>query len=678
MKRKGRNLGNAVAAVTGALALQVQAGLPFDQMIAFGASYEDVGQFPDIDFVSVAYPSLVKPPGAGLDGSTGFRLTNIVAATGKRGQAWVEMLAGDIGVGGLVPSTPLLYPGARTDIPATANINFSYGGGRAADLLEAVVGTSRVAHPTDDLVPADLTASSPGFLERLQAGTLKISSRTLFVINPAGNDVRDSDPADPTASATTGAQNTLEIVRQLVEAGARTIVVPSFPPIGMLPESNNFDADGSRNGKAAARNTGAATYNAIMAEGLPRAGGNIVVVDWDTLTEEVISSPASFGFRADIDQTRYCYSSKEWSVTGVDCTEAPGLGKSSGGNPDDFVTNDGLHPTQAMARILADYTESVLRAPGLVALLPEAILGDARGYLNTVDDYLAQNRFGSRAGETQLFVAVQGQSLDLDGTSATAEASSDTTELTIGGSIGIAEGWFAGAALGSQNGQTDLDGSGSSFDTEGLLGSVFAGYRHEGWFADLVVTAGKSDLDDIERVFELGNVQLRTESGDTSADVAGVSATLGVDMMEKGASWRFGPFLQADYLSIDVDGYAEKSTNSTAMQFDNLDRESTVGTAGVFASWPLRLAGAELELYGDAAYTHEFDDDTDEVQAVVKGVSNVVWFSMPGYRVDEDSWRARIGVDASWASGFHAGLSYRYTGNDAAAQYVNLSAGYSF
>ena len=24
-----------------------------------------------------------------------------------------------------------------------------------------------------------------------------------------------------------------------------------------------------------------------------------------------------------------------------------------------------------------------------------------------------------------------------------------------------------------------------------------------------------------------------------------------------------------------------------------------------------------------------------------------VWFSMPGYRVDEDSWRARLGVDAS-------------------------------
>jgi outer membrane lipase/esterase len=658
------------------LAVSAHAGLPFDQLIVFGASYEDVGQFPDYDFVAATFPSLVAPPGAGLDGSTGIRMTNIDPATGRRGQVWVEMLADSIGTGSLVPSTPLLYPGARTDIPDTDNVDFAFVTARSADLLDAVTGTSRVAHPTDDLVAADLTASSPGFLQRLQAGSLKIGPNTLFVINPAGNDVRDSAVEDPTATATVGAANTLEIIRQLVGAGARTIVVPTFPPLGLLPESTNLNPDGSRTAKAEARAIGAATYNALMAEGLPGVGGNIVVGDFDTLLREVLAAPAAFGFGAGIDQSRYCYSASEWSVSAIDCTEAPGLGKSSGGTPDDFITNDGLHPTQALAHIFADYTESVLRAPGFAALLPEAVLADARGHLNTVQDQLAQNRWGDRAFERQLFVAVQGRRLDTADTRATPEASSDAADLTLGGSVGLGGGWFAGGALGSQQGDADIDNS--SFESSGLIGSLFAGYRCEGWFADVVLSAGKTDLDDIERVFEVGTWQMRRESGDTEADVLGLSGTLGVDMMGEGSVWRFGPFLAADYLDIEVDGYEEKSANSTAMAFGDLARESVAGSAGVFASYPFRIGAADLELRGDVAWVEEFEDRSDDVRAVVKRVADGVWFRMPGYDIDDGGVRAVLGVDAGWRSGLRLGLSYRYADNEAEAQYLNLSASYAF
>ena len=669
-------LRRAIIAGMGLLALPAYAELPFDQLIVFGASYEDVGQFPDYDFVAEAFPSLVAAPGAGLDGSTGLRVTNIDPATGRRGQVWVEMLADDIGTGPLVPSTPLLYPGARSDIPDTDNIDFAFVTARSAELLEAVTGTSRVAHPTDALVAADLTASSAGFLERLQAGSLKIGPNTLFVINPAGNDVRDSPVEDPTATATVGAANTLEIIRQLVGAGARTIVVPTFAPVGLLPESTNLNPDGSRTAKAEARGIGAATYNALMAEGLPGVGGNIVVGDFDTLFREVLAMPAAFGFNAGIDQSRYCYSASEWSLTGIDCTEAPGLGKSSGGNPDDFITNDGLHPTQALARIFADYTESVLRAPGFVALLPEAVLADARGYLNTVQDQLAQNRWGDRAFEPQLFAAVQGRRLDTADTRATPEASSDAADLTIGGSLGLGGGWFAGGALGSQQGDADIGDS--SFESSGLMGSLFAGYRCEGWFADAVLSAGETDLDDIERVFEVGTWQLRRESGDTRADVLGVSGTIGVNMMGEESVWRFGPFLAADYLDIEVDGYEEKSVNSTAMAFGDLARDSVTGSAGVFASYPLRIGAADLEFRGDVAWVEEFEDRSDEVRAVVKRVADGVWFRMPGYDIDDGGLRAVLGVDAGWRSGLRLGLSYRYADNDAEAQYLNLSASYAF
>ena len=86
--------GVAVFAATGALALPASAGLPFGQLIVFGASYEDVGQFPDYDVVAEALPGVVAPPGAGLDGSTGLRLSNLDPASGRRGSAWIEMFDG--------------------------------------------------------------------------------------------------------------------------------------------------------------------------------------------------------------------------------------------------------------------------------------------------------------------------------------------------------------------------------------------------------------------------------------------------------------------------------------------------------------------------------------------------------------------------------------------------------
>lgn len=60
----------------------------------------------------------------------------------------------------------------------------------------------------------------------------------------------------------------------------------------------------------------------------------------------------------------------------------------------------------------------------------------------------------------------------------TPAASSDALDLTLGASVGVGERWLLGAALGSQQGETDIDGCG--FDSAGLTGSLFAGlsYRH--------------------------------------------------------------------------------------------------------------------------------------------------------------------------------------------------------
>lgn len=630
------------------------AGLPFDQFIAFGASYDDAGQFPDVE----------------LDRALGLRFTNIDPLSGQRGRSFPEWLALDLGIGEMNPSAPLQV--TRPDFPPRAapldtnSINFAVGGYRADEVLESVVGTQTVA-------ASIYSNTQPGFLARVAAGTLTFGPNTLFYALPAGNDVRDL--ADPQQTADTSVQ----IVQALVDAGARYIVLPTLPKLGNFAELPNFDANG-RTQLGLDRTETAIAFNTAFAQRLNAVPGNFIRVDVATLFDEMLADPGGFGFAADLDQATVCYNARSLAIVlgVVDlCQEPSGRGFASGGDPDQFVFNDGLHPTQEAAHIAADLIESVIRAPGTAALLPETVLGDARAYRNTIDDYLVQNRWGESTGEARLFASVQGVSVDTAETRATPEASSDATDLTLGGSVGLGDGWLIGAAIGSQSSETDIDDLGSSFESAGLMGSLFAGWRRDIWFADAVLSAGSSDLEDIERVFNLGSVQVRREQGQTEAEVFGLALDVGVDMMPKGSAWRFGPFLAMDYTDITVDGYAEEGTSSSAMSYGDLDRESMLGRAGVFASWPLALGGAEVEVYGDIAYFEEFEDDTDAVEAVNKALSSGPWFRMPGYQIDESGVRAMLGADASWNSGFHLGLSYRYDDNEAEAQYLNLSVAYA-
>ena len=167
------------------------AELPFDQMIVFGASYDDAGNFPDPDFQF----------------KTGLRFTNIDPVSGQRGYSMPEWLALDLGIGRLKPSAPLVIV-ARTDTVDTDNINFAVGGYRSEQVLESVTGTQRLS-------VGPFSSTGPGFLQRIAAGSLSIGPNTLFYSLPAGNDIRDLD--DPLQTAATSVQ----IAAALVEAGAR-------------------------------------------------------------------------------------------------------------------------------------------------------------------------------------------------------------------------------------------------------------------------------------------------------------------------------------------------------------------------------------------------------------------------------------------------------------------------
>ncbi len=636
--RTATALALAISAASGA-----RAGLPFEQMIVFGASYDDAGQFPDPDF---GY-------------KTGLRFTNIDPATGNRGYSMPEWLALDLGIGRMTPSIPLVVV-PRTDTVQTDNINFAVGGYRSEQVLQSVTGTQRLS-------VGPFSSSGPGFLDRLAAGTLSIGPNTLFYSLPAGNDIRDLD--DPAQTAATSVQ----IAAALVDAGARYVVTPLLPKLGSFSESANFDANG-RTARGVDRTNSSIAFNTAYMQGLKAIDGNFILIDIPTLFDEVLSNPGGFGLATDLDQTRVCFNAT--AVGGPGCVEPAGRGKVGGGNPDEFVFYDGLHPTQVAARAAADLMESVIRAPGQYALVPEAVLGDAHAYQNTLDEQFASDRWNRPELPWRLFASVQGASIDPAEGNATPGANSDSADLTIGAVRALGNGWQYGAAVGAHSSELELSGTGSGFDTSGLLGSVFVGFRCHRWFADGVLTVGKTDVENIKRAFSLGPNHTRREQGETEAEVKGLAADMGLNLAPAGWTLRAGPLLGAEYQQIEVRGYAEDGSSSSAMRYAGLDRDSLIGRAGLFADYPWRLGAAEMSLRADVAYFEEFEDPATTVSAVTKNLSAGPWFRMPGYSVDDNGVRASLGLEGEWKSGLRVGLGYRYDDNAAEASYLGLNVSY--
>ena len=620
-----------------------QAGMPFEQMIVFGASYDDAGNFPDPDF---GY-------------RTGLRFTNIDPATGQRGYAMPEWLALDLGIGRMTPSIPLaIVP--RTDTVLTDNINFAVGGYRSEQVLESITGTQRLS-------VGPFSSSGPGFLQRIAAGTLEIGPNTLFYSLPAGNDIRDLD--DPAQTAATSVQ----IAKALVDAGAGYIVTPLLPKLGSFSEAANFDANG-RTARGNDRTAAAIAFNAAYMAGLKALDGNFILIDIPTLFDEVLADPGSFGLAADLDQTRVCFNAT--AVGGPGCVEPAGRGKAAGGNPDEFVFYDGLHPTQVAARAAADLMESVIRAPGQYSLVPEAVLADALAYQSTLDQQFASDRWRRPAEPWRVFASVQGSNLDIDEGAAAPGASSDGADLTLGLVRSLDNGWQWGVALGAQSSSLDVSGEGSGFDTRGLLASGFVGYRCHRWFADVALTAGKTDVRDIDRVFAIGPTQVRRESGETEAEVRALNATAGVNLAPEGWTLRAGPLLGAELHRIDVSGYAEDGNRSSAMRYAGLDRDSLLGRAGLFADYPWRLGAAQMSVRAEVAYVEEFENPAKTVTAVTKNLAAGPWFRMPGQQMDDNGVRASAALEGEWDSGLRVGLGFRRDDAATDADYLGLSVSY--
>ncbi len=516
-------------------------------------------------------------------------------------------------------------------------------------------------------------------------------------------------PGDAAMNMAGSAQQLLEQVNRLSDAGARYILVPNLPDIGATPAMllDAVQRAGAGNPAAGDALVAAATvlalggadvatvqanalaaaeavlgmpsgsltpyflqnaalgtglsgvFNATLLAGINASDANIISLDIYTLFGEAMANPGSLGLL---------------NVTGTACTtplslqctqdtlvdpRAPGL----------FFFADPVHPTAITHQIIADYAISVITAPALVSNLPEVVLGQLRGSQGRL-----QTQLGWGFGDGWSFFADGGMGGQDIQAGQGWDASADDATLMIGAAWRMNPSWVFGGVLEGAYSDVAFGHDMGGFEAKSALLSAFADYRRDSYFANAILSVAlNSDLDNIERVIALGNAA-RLEQGSSSADAWAVKLMAGAALLQQD-ELQAGPFVSVNFQSVDVDGYRERGVRSTAMNFGAQSRDSLLLEAGVFADY--RLGAGNL--HGALSYEAELDDDGRSLRAGLNSLPGS-HFQLYDIEASDYYWKLDLGYNLSMSKGVVLGINYslRNGENDNDQQFVNLGINVDF
>ncbi len=171
-----------------------------------------------------------------------------------------------------------------------------------------------------------------------------------------GNDTRDLvGNASPQAGVQTALSSLNGVLTGLLDAGARTLLVPSLPDLGRIPENRNTVNAASASFVSGLWNDG--LFSVLSGLAGQYASASIYYLDVFGIFNSVLDNPSSFGFTNTTGQCR--------SVTNF------GFTKTSCANPDTWVFWDAIHPTRAAHAVVGAEAFNLL-STGSPLPVPEA------------------------------------------------------------------------------------------------------------------------------------------------------------------------------------------------------------------------------------------------------------------------------------------------------------------
>jgi len=509
----------------------------------------------------------------------------------------------------------------------------SNGNGQTGDNYAA--GGARVAVETVNPQLGPIPSLASQYARYLQASAGRADPDALYTVWGGANDLFaiTADPSQAQAIIGEAVSAQVGIIGSLQNAGARYVLVPNLPDIGLTPQ---FRVQGAA--VAGLGSTLAESYNTALYGALAGNGVRVIPADIFKLMREVVATPSLYGF-GNVTGTA-CQ--PQITASALTCsplsTVAPGADRT-------YLFADGVHPSGAGHALMADLAIAMIEGPRQIAVLPHSAAGTGRNRAGRVAAQATPIREADdRAhwwtdvrGDLQRYD--HGDHYDGAGPALLAGFGRQYLFSRYGGFVGY--------------GRQDNDwgrSRGSWKQTEATVG-VYLGAR----VFDFIWFAGQlsySWLDyDIDRRIPLGSA-LRRHYGSTDGSNLTFAFNVGLDF-DQGALLH-GPVMGVVTQRIDVDGFAEDGANlSTALAYPDQSFNSLIGSIGWQARYPLN---ASVEPYAQVTIDHEFKKTASAVFAQSQSMPGTLPYAVPGVGDDRTWATMTMGARAKLSQGVFANL----------------------
>lgn len=540
---------------------------------------------------------------------------------------WATPFAESLGL----TSTANTIDGSRT------GNNYAIGGARTG------INVNKEGIP----IPIDSTSTQ---VDKYLANN-SVDSKGLYSVWSGANDLfaAAEDLGNAFNIVSSAVSNEVAIVQKLHDNGANYILVPNIPDVGLTPDFVNTK-------DAASGTYFSKQYNDALYSGLKNTGANVIPLDTSSLLQKVAENPAVYGF-SNMSGKACTNKDEKGKIESLKCGRAD-LDKPGAENSYFFA--DGVHPTGRAHRMIADYANAVVTAPGQVSVLPHIATQSGLATNERLQTHINQRQNQNHSTQSMSpegWISANINALDVAGFE-----SSGNAQLLMG--LDFTHSNLPNAMTGvyANLSQSELDSSIRTgldkvdFDELGL------GLYHSRNLGKVQLNGalGYSTIDmELNRKVSLDNYTENYKSDvDGSRYYASLQAgyPMALNDLTQFANTTVTPYLGATANRVKLDAIKEgTSDDPIAMQFDKQKYNTIYGTLGVKASSQL---SSTLNVFGDVHYQKQLDDNHKEVTARLNTLSDMS-FTAPKASLDDDSFGASLGLSRQFKSFLgNAGVSY--------------------
>ena len=227
-----------------------------------------------------------------------------------------------------------------------------------------------------------------------------------------------------------------------------------------------------------------------------------------------------------------------------------------------------------------------------------------------------------------------------DATTQTAELSINTSGISVGVDLSLADNLDLGVGVGFGQENTDVGLEGSRMEADSRLAVAYGSWRPAGdVFIDGILGYGELGFDMHRRT----PVDQSLVFGQRDGTALFGSLSAGLDRVAGPARWL--GYGRVEVLNADLDAYAETGSPIWALSYEARSVESLQGALGLRYEQEV-LRGHDLWVPGvRVEWTHEFGDSGTQ------GLRYADWLDGPGYAIGQEGWersRFNLGLSLGW------------------------------